>query len=104
MSDGVNEDLVRHIAHLSRLSMSEQEVQSMARELSAIVAYVDQLRELDTSEIEETAHALGARNVFREDVVEPSFDAERSLQNAPQREGAFFRVPKVLGRDGEASP
>lgn len=88
--------LVRHVAHLSRLALSDDEVARMTGELSAIVGYIDQLNELNTDGVPPTAHALPVHNVFREDVVTASFDADEALANAPQREGTFFRVPKVL--------
>jgi aspartyl-tRNA(Asn)/glutamyl-tRNA(Gln) amidotransferase subunit C len=59
-----------------------------------------QLNELDTSEVEPTAHALPVINVFREDSPGPSIDPGLALDNAPQREQTFFRVPKVLDQDG----
>ncbi len=102
MSGGIDEALVRHIAHLSRLTMTDEQVASMAQELSAIVGYINQLAELDTEEIEATAHALGVHNVFRVDEVGPSYDPDTSLLNAPRREGEFFLVPKVLDTAGGA--
>lgn len=101
MSSGIDEDLVRHIAHLSRLTLSDEDVSLMSRELSAIVGYFDQLQALDTDDVEPTAHALPVRDVFRDDAVCPSLDSDLALKNAPRREAEFFRVPKVLdGGDG----
>lgn len=96
MSGGIDEALVRHIAHLSRLTVSDDEVRAMTVELSAIVTYIDQLAGADTSNVPETAHPAAVSNVFREDVIGESYGADRSLLNAPQREREFFRVPKVL--------
>lgn len=98
----INESLVRHIAHLSRLTLSDDEVAVMSRELSEIVAYVHQLAEPNTDDVEPTAHAIDVKNVFRDDQVGDSLDPDRSLANAPQRQDAFFKVPKVLDTEGGA--
>jgi aspartyl-tRNA(Asn)/glutamyl-tRNA(Gln) amidotransferase subunit C len=87
---------VRKVAALARLELSDAEVEAMARQLSAIVAYVDQLQRLDTSQVEPLAHALDVSNVFRADEPAPSLPVEQALANAPQRQGPFFRVPAVL--------
>ncbi len=96
MAGDIDTALVRHIAHLSRLTMDDAEISSMARELTAIVEYIDQLAELNTDDVPEMAHALQVHSVFREDEIQPSYDPDKSLLNAPRREGEFFRVPKVL--------
>lgn len=96
---GIDATLVRHIAHLARLKMDESEVDEMARELSTIVEYIDQLSAVDTTDVPPTAHALPVQNVFREDEVRSSLPVEQALSNAPMREGEFFRVPKILGDD-----
>jgi len=90
---------VRHIATLARLKLSDAEVESFTRELAAILAYVDTLREVDVTCVEPTAHAVGAHNVFRDDAAQPSLGENMALANAPQRQNGFFRVPKVLDQD-----
>ncbi len=102
MSANIDESLVRSIAHLSRLELDDTEVAVMAGELAAIVEYIDHLSEADTEGLPETAHAISVVSVFRDDEVTSSYDSDKSLLNAPQREGAFFRVPKVLDTEGGA--
>ncbi len=87
---------VDHVARLARLALSEEEKARMGVELSSILAYIDQLRELDTSDVEPTSHAIPMVNVMREDEVRPSYPVEAMLQNAPEREGDFVRVPKII--------
>ena len=99
MSARIDEAQVRHVAHLSRLKLTDLQVQRFSRELSAILDYTAQLSELDTSEVEPTAHALPVVNVLREDDPRPSMAPALALGSAPQREQSFFRVPKVLDRD-----
>ena len=98
MGNKIDERQVRHVAHLARLELTDEQVDRLSTELSAILDYMDQLNRLDTEGVEPTAHPLPIRNVFRDDEVEPSLDPETALANAPQREGTFFRVPKVLNQ------
>ena len=100
MTSTLDEATVRHVAHLARLWITDEEVARYAAQLSTILAYVEQLNELDTSGVEPTAHALPVANVFREDEVRPPLDAAQALDNAPDRQDDFFRVPKVLDQDG----
>ncbi len=100
MSELIDEKLVRHVAHLSRLTLSESEMVDMRRELSAIVGYIDKLREVDTDGVPDTAHAAGATNVFRDDEIRESLAPDQALTNAPQSQDNFFRVPKVLDDGG----
>lgn len=89
-------DEVRWVAHLARLTLTEAEMASLTLQLSAIVDYVTQLAEVNTSGVEPLAHAAGARNIFREDEPEPSLPVDAVLANAPARQGDFYRVPPVL--------
>ncbi|HRX86700.1 MAG TPA: Asp-tRNA(Asn)/Glu-tRNA(Gln) amidotransferase subunit GatC [Phycisphaerae bacterium] len=99
MADAVTTEEVRHIATLARLKLSDAEVERFTRELAAIIGYVEKLREVDVTHVEPTAHAVGAHNVFRDDVVQPSPGAAMAMANAPQKQNEFFRVPKVLDQD-----
>ncbi|MDZ7267342.1 MAG: Asp-tRNA(Asn)/Glu-tRNA(Gln) amidotransferase subunit GatC [candidate division KSB1 bacterium] len=87
----------RHLAKLAKLSFSEEELARLARELEAIVGYVQQLEELDVEHVPATAHVLDRCNVFREDCVAQDNSAEEILQNAPARKLGYFSVPKVIG-------
>jgi len=87
---------VRKVAKLARLELSEAEVEEFASQLSAILDYVEKMNELDTTSVEPLAHCLPISNVFREDTARESLGTERTLANAPQRDGEFFKVPKIL--------
>lgn len=100
MAQTIAGDQVRHVAHLARLKLTDEEIHRYAAEISGILDYVDLLNELDTSSVEPTAHPLPLRNVLREDEIRPSIGPEDALANAPQRQDTFFRVPKVLQQDG----
>ena len=97
MSKKLTENQVRDVAKLARLNCTDQEITTFTRQLSAILDYVAQLEELDTSNVEPLAHCLDVHNVFREDIVRTSLTNDQALANAPQRDGEFFAVPKVLG-------
>lgn len=87
---------VRWVAHLARLELSDAELETMTRQLSAIVDYVNQLQQVNTDGVEPLAHALEVHNVFREDEPSPSLPADAALANAPARHGDFYSVPAVL--------
>ena len=89
-------DDVRWVAHLARLELSADELAVITPQLQAIVAYVDQLRQVNTEGVEPLAHPLPIQNVFRSDEPTPSLPVEAALANAPAREGDFYRVPAVL--------
>ena len=92
----IDEEQVRRVALLSRLELSDQEVTQFSTQLSAIVEYIEKLNELDTDDVEPLAHCLPVHNVFREDVPRPSLLNDEALANAPEREGEYFKVPKIL--------
>ena len=87
---------VRWIAHLARLDLTDSELETMTRQLSAIVDYVALLGQVDTTAVEPLAHALPVQNVFRDDQPAPCLSADEVLANAPQRRGPFYAVPAVL--------
>jgi len=102
MAGKITEAEVRHISHLSRLKPSDEEVAQFSGQLSKILDYVEQLNEVDTADVPPTAHALPIHNVFRPDDPRPGLSVEEALANAPQRDGSFFAVPKVLDQDSGA--
>ena len=96
MADKIDQDQVRKVAKLSRLDLSDAEVAEFTGQFSAILGYVEKMNDLDTENVEPLAHCLPVHNVFREDQVKPSLGAEKILANAPQQDGEFFKVPKIL--------
>ena len=96
MPEKIDGEQVRKVAKLARLELTDAEVQEFTGQLGAILGYVDKLSELDTTDVEPLAHCLPISNVFRKDEVRDSLGAERVLANAPQRDGSFFKVPKIL--------
>jgi aspartyl-tRNA(Asn)/glutamyl-tRNA(Gln) amidotransferase subunit C len=89
-------DEVRQVAHLARLELSSAELETMTRQLGAIIEYVTQLQQIVTDNVEPLAHPLPIQNVFREDELAPSLSVADALANAPDRQGDFYKVPAVL--------
>ena len=88
---------VEKVALLSRLRLSESELDAMTSQLVQIVQYVDHLSEVDTEGVVPMAHAIELQNVFRADQVAPSLLRNDALSNAPHRSEEGYLVPAVLG-------
>ena len=97
MSGKIDDNLIRHVGVLSRIELTDEQVDTFGRQLADIVAYMDKLQELDTEGVEPLAHAMDIHNVFAADQAAPSLPPEEALANAPEREGDFYKVPKVIG-------
>jgi aspartyl-tRNA(Asn)/glutamyl-tRNA(Gln) amidotransferase subunit C len=87
---------VEYVAHLARLEITSEEKAKFTAQLNNILGYIDKLNELDTQGVEPMSHAIAVTNAFREDKVLDSIGTEKSLANAPDARGEFFRVPKVI--------
>lgn len=92
----VTKNDVEYVAQLSKLRFNEEDMDKLTGQLNNILEYVNQLNGIDTEGVPVTAHAVPMHNVFREDVVVPSMDIEKVLQNAPDRARNCFKVPKVI--------
>ncbi len=99
MAQKIDESQVRHIALLARLNPTDDEVRQFSEQLSAILTYMDQLGEVDTADVQPTAHPLPISNVLRDDEPHACLSPDAALANAPQRDGHFFAVPKVLEQE-----
>ena len=87
---------VAHVAKLARLNLTEEETKLFQAQLGRVLDYAEKLRELDTSAVEETAHAVPIFDVFREDEPRGWLSAEEALRNAPRQANGLFIVPKVV--------
>jgi len=97
MSKTIDINLVRQVGKLSRIELTDEQVQTFAGQLASILEYFDKLQELDTEDAEPMAHAVQLHNVFGDDEPACSLRPDEALANAPQRDGDFFKVPKVIG-------
>ena len=92
----ISKEEVLHIASLSKLSLTDEELEKYTTDLSSIVDYANELASIDIEGIKPTAHILDIKNVFRRDEVSSSFDREDVLKNAPTKAGGCITVPKVV--------
>jgi aspartyl-tRNA(Asn)/glutamyl-tRNA(Gln) amidotransferase subunit C len=92
----IDREQVRKVAHLARLELTEAEEEQFTRELGSILEYVEQLQELDTDNVPPTTRAIDVSNITRNDKLETYPNRESLLDNAPEQDGDYFKVPKIL--------
>ena len=95
----ITREEVAHLAMLSRLALSEDELDRFAGQLDVIIAAVARVQEVAADGIPPTSHAVPVTNVFRDDVIVPPLGAEAALDQAPAAEQGRFRVPRILTED-----
>ena len=95
----IDREEVEHVAALARLKVNDEEIVKLTGQLDAILTYFEKLSALDTSDVEPTAHVIEITNAFREDEAKASFTPDKILENAPDREEDYFRVPRIMGQD-----
>ncbi len=91
-------DDIRKVASLARLEFSDSELIQFTDQLAKIVAFVEQLDEVDTTGVAPLAHPLEIHTVLRQDIHRPGLSREAALANAPNQDGEFFLVPPVMAR------
>ena len=84
------------VARLARINLTEDEAKIFQKQLDDVLKYVEKLRQVDVTGIDEAAHALPVFNVFRDDAPCDWFTAEQALSNAPRQANGLFVVPKVV--------
>ncbi len=92
----IDKDQVKHVAHLARLSITEDEAEVFTKQLDNIISFAEQLNELDTTDVEPTTHVLDMKNVLREDKSRLWLTQEEALLNAPDKQDGQVKVPSVL--------
>ena len=86
---------VEHVAKLARLELTEEEKELYTKQLGDVLKYVDQMNEVDTTNVKPMSHAIDFVNVMREDKVVYEQTKEELMANAPEEENGFFKVPKI---------
>jgi aspartyl-tRNA(Asn)/glutamyl-tRNA(Gln) amidotransferase subunit C len=99
MSDPLSIADVERIAALAQLELTEDEKQLFTKQLAGILAYAEQVTQLDTAGVAATAHVTAGHRAERDDEPRPSLAVDEALANAPDpsRDGGFFKVPRVIG-------
>ena len=96
----IGPEQVRHVAHLARLELSDEELVRFTEQLGSVLDYAAQLAELDVDDLEPMSHPLPLANVLRDDEVQEMLDRSEVLAAAPAAEDGRFRVPRVLSEEG----
>ena len=102
-SQKIDLDAVKHVAKLARLALPEEKLKTLTQQLESILEYVAKIGQVDMTGVEPMAHALPIHNVFRDDVATRGLELDKVLQNAPETDGPFFKVPKVIGGDEDSA-
>jgi aspartyl-tRNA(Asn)/glutamyl-tRNA(Gln) amidotransferase subunit C len=89
----IDRDQVMHVARLARLALTDEEVERMSSELSAVLDHIENINKLDLEGVEPTTHVVSLENVLREDNPRPSWPREQILEQAPDATDSGFRVP-----------
>ena len=97
MTGRLTRDDAAYVARLARLALTDEELDTYAEQLAAVLDHAAEVAALDTSGVEPTAHPLPLRNVLRDDEIRPSLDRAEVLSQAPAEEDGRFRVPRILG-------
>lgn len=93
----LDQNQVRQVARLARLNLSDAEITRFARELAVILDYIDELQQVATEGVQPREQFVASENVFREDVVRSSLPRDLVLAMAPEENGRYFLVPRVIG-------
>ena len=92
----IDQETLRKVAHLARLELSPQEEAPMLQSLESVLSWMEQLDEIDTTGVEPLTHISDRANALRDDVAQNHLTRQQALANAPAKDAAFFKVPKVI--------
>ena len=94
----IDNETISKMAHLARLEVMENERESLLKDMNNILHFMEKLNELDTSKVEPLIYLTEEVNVFREDKIHQEINPDQSLKNAPQQDGTYFQVAKVIDK------
>lgn len=96
MPEKITDETIGYVSVLAKLELSQEEKQQAKADMNKMIGFIEQMNELDTSEVEPMSHIFPLQNVFREDVVTNTDDNKQMLQNAPEQKDNMFVVPKTI--------
>lgn len=99
----ITPEQVRRVALLARLRLSDAELERFGGQVESILGYVAKIAQANVEGVAPMAHAAGLSNVLREDIARPGLSPEDVLRNAPDTDGPFFKVPRVIGGDEDSA-
>jgi aspartyl-tRNA(Asn)/glutamyl-tRNA(Gln) amidotransferase subunit C len=94
----ISEEIVDHIAHLSRLEFEGDKKQAILKDMENIISFMDKLSEVDTNNVEPLIFMNEEYNNLREDIAKVTVTQDEALKNAPKKDSDYFRIPKVLDK------
>ena len=98
----ITKEEIKKISSLAKINISDNELDSYSEQVSKILEYMSQLNEVDTSKVEEFSNQLfNNEQLLRNDEIEPSLDREEIIKLAPDSDGVYFKVPKVINEENE---
>ncbi|MDP2941004.1 MAG: Asp-tRNA(Asn)/Glu-tRNA(Gln) amidotransferase subunit GatC [Candidatus Omnitrophota bacterium] len=92
----INKQTIEQVAHLARINLPAKELEKLSSQLEGIIDFIGRLKKVNVDNIAPTSHILPINNVLREDLPGESLSHEKAMENAPQRQGSFFVVPRVI--------
>lgn len=92
----VTKEDVAYMANLARLRVSEEETEQLRDDMNKVLKYMDQLNQIDTSEVEPLEHVIELPPIYRKDVAKDPIDHDEALKNAPDANTDYFKVPRVI--------
>ncbi|MBI5151102.1 MAG: Asp-tRNA(Asn)/Glu-tRNA(Gln) amidotransferase subunit GatC [Candidatus Pacebacteria bacterium] len=97
-SDNITTDVIKHLAHLASLNITDDQVKTFQSQLNSILEYMSKIQQLNTDNVEETTNVNGLTNVFREDIIDESrmFSQDEALKNAIRIYHGYFVVDAIL--------
>lgn len=96
MAKVIDDETIEYVGILAKLELDDEEKEQAKKDMGSMLAYIDKLNELDTTNVEPMSHIFPVQNVFREDVVTNGDEREKILQNAPEQKDNMFAVPKTV--------
>jgi len=95
----ITRETVEYVANLAQLTLDDATKDKLAGELQGILGYIERLNELDTEGVEPMMHAIDVSNVMRDDTTDPWMTREQALMNAPETDGEYVIVPRILEQE-----
>ncbi|MBQ3665657.1 MAG: Asp-tRNA(Asn)/Glu-tRNA(Gln) amidotransferase subunit GatC [Lachnospiraceae bacterium] len=96
MANVISDETIEYVGILAKLELNDAEKEKAKQDMTSMLDYIDQLNELDTTDVEPMSHVFPVNNVFREDIVTNTDDRENILKNAPEQKNGMFNVPKTF--------
>lgn len=96
MANVISDETIEYVGILAKLELSDEEKEAAKKDMGAMLDYIDQLNELDTSGVEPMSHVFPVENVFREDVVTNGDNSKEMLKNAPEMKNQAYQVPMTV--------